>query len=294
MCVQILLGVSGDADYHHHWNIVGQHVSHFSYKEFFPRVAIRKRSQQYVIRAVNWKIIIHTNWIPHIDSVLFLFNSYPADPALQAYLTYALNNGLLSLPTLVATFFEAAKSFNFRDSTTIDAICHLIQDEYYKNGLVPTGLLLRDSDATPETLEIIKNSLSFLRIAQRLAIEFPSPFRDSVSSSSELVALLLSSVTDLSQIPISQAMSQYADVMDLLQSFRFSLHLQRVLEQFALHLSMILGDDSKMAQEAQMIQTMQATQQYSLSSEVYFKNPNAHTDLITGSLLLRQLVRWVY
>ncbi|THH04163.1 hypothetical protein EW145_g5729 [Phellinidium pouzarii] len=217
-------------------------------------------------------------------SVLELFGLYPAELLLYSYLKYALHNyDLLSLPVFVSTFVESAKSPNLHDASTLDMLCRLIQEEHYSSGLPPEQSLLSiHNSMTSRVLEIVHGSLSLLRVSYTLP---SSPFHDLTSSASQLVMLVLSCVGDMSSVSTAQAMMHYAEVLEILQTSQLNNEMRSVLETFALSLNMILGDDAKMAQEAQLMQTLQLS-----LGKGDILGPNSHSDLVTCSLLLRHFV----
>ncbi|KAH8120455.1 mediator complex subunit Med5-domain-containing protein [Phellopilus nigrolimitatus] len=218
------------------------------------------------------------------NSILTLFGLYPADLLLYSYITYALHNhDLLSLPIFVSTFVEAAKSPNLHDSSTLDMLCRLVQEEHFSSGLPPDQSLLSFHDTlAPRTLEIVHGGLALLRVSYTLP---SSPFHNLTSSASQLVILLLSCIGDMSSVSTAQAMMHYAEVLEMLQTLQLNGEIRTVLETFALSLSMILGDDAKMAQEAQLMQTLQLS-----LGKGDILGPNSHSDIVTCSLLLRHLM----
>lgn len=216
------------------------------------------------------------------DSILSLFSAYPADLSLLAYIKSALHAHLLSLPVFVVTFLQAAKSPSLHDTSTLDVLCRLVQEEHFASALPPHGSLVRFDEAPTTVLAIVQDGLSLLRTAYALP---PSPFHALSASASELVILLLSCVGDLSQVSMGEAMVHYGDVLELTQTLPLHDDVRAVLNGFALSLSMILGDDAKMAQEAQMMQTLQIT-----LGKGDIAGPNSQSDIITCSLLLRHLV----
>ena len=106
-----------------------------------------------------------------------------------------------------------------------------------------------------------------------------------VNSASELVVLLLSCVTDMSQVSTAQAMVHFADANDMLQTLRLSPDVRQIMETFVMSLSLLIGDDAKAAREAQMMQSLQLA---------LGKNdilcPNSDNDMVTCGLALHYLV----
>ncbi len=67
---------------------------------------------------------------PFLGSVLMLFEYYPGDAVLQAYLKEAIQSRLISLPTFTATFLLAARSRALRDPVTLSLLCKTIQEAH--------------------------------------------------------------------------------------------------------------------------------------------------------------------
>ena len=67
---------------------------------------------------------------------------------------------------------------------------------------------------------------------------------------------------------------------DLLQNVRLTGGARQVLETFAFSLTMLLGDDAKVARETQMMHTLQHT----------VLGSSSDTDIVTCSLVLNHLV----
>ena len=130
------------------------------------------------------------------DSVLVLCRSYPGNPELRDYLSSALREGLISLPVFVVTLLQAAQSPELHVSATLDMLCKVIIDAHYTSGLPPKSSLVSTSDPPTAVLGPIRDALALLRTAHALPI---SPFHNLTASVSELIILLLSCATDLTQ-----------------------------------------------------------------------------------------------
>lgn len=207
---------------------------------------------------------------------------YPADRNLLAYLRTALHEGLLTLPTFLTTFLEAARSPLLHDVGTLDSICKLICEEQLATGLHPNTSLIPVDEPTTVTVRKVQDSLMILRVTSDLP---PSPFHDLLSSASNLVALLLTCISDMSQLSTGQALAYYGEVQNVIHTVRLGEGISGMLENYALSLSMVLGDDAKLAQEAQMIQTLQLSQ-----GKGDILGPNSQSDIVSCSLILRHLV----
>jgi mediator of RNA polymerase II transcription subunit 5 len=220
------------------------------------------------------------------DTILELFRLYPADPTLREYLQLALSDGLLSNAVFVCTFLRAARDPELQNVSTLDMLCRLALNTHYTSGLPPVGSIVPLADSQVSVLSRVQDALALLRIAHSLP---PSNFHHLVLSASELAILLLSCVTDMSQISTAQAMIYLGDANDVLHSLRLSPELRQVLEGFVLSLSLLMGDDAKAVRDAQMLHTMQLTM-----GKTDMLDTNVETDTITCGLLLQGLVRVSY
>ncbi|KAF8843987.1 hypothetical protein BDN67DRAFT_1066405 [Paxillus ammoniavirescens] len=216
------------------------------------------------------------------DAIIALCSVYMADPILQDYLRHALNDGFVSTSDFVTAFLHAARSSQLQDASTLDMLCRVALDAHYSSGMPPLGSLLHPVSPQTVVLATVHDALFFLRQAYSLS---SSSFHRLMTSASELVALLLSCVTDVSQISTAQAMIYFGDANDLLHSVRLSPNVRQALETFALSLSLLIGDDAKAAREAQMIHSMQLALG---RSDVLGSNLEA--DSITCGLLLQGLI----
>ncbi|KIJ21680.1 hypothetical protein PAXINDRAFT_105041 [Paxillus involutus ATCC 200175] len=216
------------------------------------------------------------------DAIIALCSVYMADPILQDYLRHALNDGVVSTSDFVTAFLHAARSSQLQDASTLDMLCRVALDAHYSSGMPPLGSLLHPVSPQTVVLATVHDALFFLRQAYSLS---SSSFHRLTTSASEFVALLLSCVTDVSQISTAQAMIYFGDANDLLHSVRLSPNVRQALETFALSLSLLIGDDAKAAREAQMIHSMQLALG---RSDVLGSNLEA--DSITCGLLLQGLI----
>jgi mediator of RNA polymerase II transcription subunit 5 len=211
---------------------------------------------------------------------LTLFQLYPADLSLEAYIRCALNAELLSLPTFVVTFLQATKSPSVQDVGTIDMLCKLIR-EVHTNSRLPLVAPYQEESAHT-VLEILQESLGVLHLCLALPYHFS---HQATASVAWLVDELHKCIVDFSQITTTQAMIAFTQVFELLNSNNFDTPVQDMLLHIGNKLRLILGDDVKMAQEAQMMQTIQLT--YGKGDAL---GPNSPTDIVTCSLILRHLV----
>jgi mediator of RNA polymerase II transcription subunit 5 len=212
-----------------------------------------------------------------------LYRSYTGDPDLQDYLKFAIQDGLLSVAVFVATLLQAARSPELHAPTTLDTLCRLALNAHYSSGLPPVGSVVPYGESPITVLGTVQDALALLRTAHSLPM---SPFHQLTTSASELVILLLSCVSDISQVSTAQALVHFADANSLLQNFRLAADVRQVLESFVLSLSLLLGDDAKAAREAQIMHTLQLA----LGKGDIF-GTNSNTDIMTFSLVFHRMVR---
>ncbi len=216
------------------------------------------------------------------DSILILFPLNPGDLSLQAYIEAALQDGLLNLRAFVAVFLQAAKSPNLQEASTLDNLCRLILNHHYASGLSPNSSFMRVNDSTSDVMPVVHDSLALLRATNQIP---SSPYHALTSSAGQLAMLLIHCVGDLSQVSNQQIVISYATVLDILQSTRLDGDVRNGLENLMMSLSLLIGDDVKMAQEVQVMQTMQVS-----LGRTDATGSNTPTDLASCSFLLRHLV----
>ncbi|KAF9569643.1 hypothetical protein CPC08DRAFT_701548 [Agrocybe pediades] len=223
------------------------------------------------------------------NSVLVLYRSYPGDPALQEYLKAALQDGILPVSTFVTTLLQAARSPDLHVPVTLDTLCRTALDAHYSSGLPPVGSVVALNESPLVTLGTIQDALALLRTAYSLPI---SHFHQLTTSVSELVILLVSCISDLSQVSPAQALVHFADANELLTNYRLTADVRQVLDALVISLSLLIGDDVKAAREAQLMQTVR----YSLGSKgpggEVLGGPSSDSDVITFGLLLNHLVAY--
>lgn len=215
---------------------------------------------------------------------MVLFRDYPGDPVLRSYLAFAIRTDLLSLATYVATFLSAAQSPDLHHPATLDMLSRLALDSHYASELPTTGSIVSFSESTIEILGTVHDAMSLLRVAYHdsLPISHLHQFR---TSASQLLIILLSTVSDVSQISTTQAIVHFADANDILQRLHLSPDLRQVLESFVLSLSVLLRDDDKVSREAQMMHTLQLA-----IGKGDIMGPNSDSDITTCSLVLHSFV----
>ncbi|TFK41086.1 mediator complex subunit Med5-domain-containing protein [Crucibulum laeve] len=216
------------------------------------------------------------------NSVLSLYRSYPGDPGLQEYLKHALQKGGVSLPTFIVTMLQASRSPELHNAATLDTLCRIALDAHYSSGLPPIGSVTPYGQSSIVVLSTIQDSLALLRTAHSLPA---SHFHQLTTSASELVMLLLSCVSDISQVSTAQAMMHFADANDILHTFPLKPELRPLLETFVMTLSIMLGDDAKAAREAQMMHSIQMA-----LSKGDILGQSSDTDIITMGLVFQHMI----
>lgn len=189
---------------------------------------------------------------------------------------------MLSLATYVSTFLQAARSSELHTASTLDLLCRVALDAHYSSGLSPIGSIVSFTETPVTILNTIHDAMELLRASYtELSI---SHSHQIISSASELLVLLLPCVSDYSQIPHAQAAMHYSNAHRLLTiPYRLEPEVRQMLESYLVALSISMGDDTKAAEEAQMIQSMQLT----------LGKPDVQgsgRDIITFGLMLHQWV----
>ncbi|KAF8807476.1 hypothetical protein BYT27DRAFT_7223294 [Phlegmacium glaucopus] len=218
------------------------------------------------------------------NSVLVLYRSYPGDPGLQNYLKSAIQDGILPVSTFVATLLQAARSPELHIPATLNTLCRIALDAHYTSGQPPIGSIVPFSESSIVTIGTVHDALALLRTAHTLSI---SHFHQLTASASELVVLLLSCVSDLSQLSTAQAMVYFNEVTFLLTHYRLSPQVRQELDSFVVSLTILIGDDAKAAREAQMMQNLQ----FALGKGD-ISGPNSDGDMTTLGLVLNTMVTY--
>lgn len=208
-----------------------------------------------------------------------LFRDYPGDPALQACLKEAIQDGLLSLPVFLSAFLQAAQSANLHNPATLDMLCRVVLDHHYASGQSPLGSLVPVTEPVTRLLNLAQYAMGLLRTAFLLPV---SHFNQLTTSASELLVLLMSCVSDPTQISAAQAVLFSTEANDLLQNIRLSGDVRHVLEQFVVHLNYI----DNPAMDAQMMPAFQ----FALGRTDTVLGASSDTDIVTCSLVLNHLV----
>ncbi|CAA7266513.1 unnamed protein product [Cyclocybe aegerita] len=218
------------------------------------------------------------------NSVLVLYRSYPGDPGLQEYIRAAIQDNLLPVPIFVSTLLQAARSSELHIPATLDTLVRLALEAHYATGRPPLGSIVSVHDPPTTTLRTIEDGFALLRTAYSLPI---SHFHQLTESVAELLVMLLSCVPDISSVPTSRALAAFGEVNETLAACQVPPEVRQVLDSFAVTLQLLIGDDAKLAKEAQMMHTMQ----FSLGKGDML-GASSETDVITLGMLLNHLVTY--
>ena len=167
------------------------------------------------------------------------------------------------------------------DAVTIDMICKLIR-EIHTTSHLPLVAQYPHEESSAAVFMILQESLNMLQICLNLPYHLS---HQATTSLAWLLDELHKCIVDFSQITTSQAMVAYAELQEVLNSNSLEPSLQRTLLLISNKLRIVLGDDARMAQEAQMMQTIQLS--YRKGDAL---GRNSDDDIVTCSLMLRHLV----
>ncbi|KAH8835899.1 hypothetical protein DL96DRAFT_96411 [Flagelloscypha sp. PMI_526] len=216
-----------------------------------------------------------------LNSAFTLCNAFGGHPDLQAYFTLLIHT--MPLSRFTSLFLQATRSQELHSATNLHLLTTMVLETHYNSHLPPLGSLVSFTDSQSDLLTVIQDALSMVRVAYTLA---ESPSTPVIASTSELLILLLSCVSDLSQVPTSQALTAYALGAELHPLFRQNYKMTNAVEGFLMALGLVLGDDAKVEQEVQMMHQMQM----GLSrSETFI--PSSSADIVSFSLLLHEMVQ---
>lgn len=212
-----------------------------------------------------------------------LYRSYPGNPGLKEYLECAIEDGILPLSTFVSTFLQAARSPELDTPITLDHLCQIALEVQKRSDSQGVNPLVTYSESQIVILQTIQDGLALLRTVHTQAIS--QHHNELASRTEELVRHLLCFASDISQVSVAQACVSFADVNDLLSNFRFNPETRQMLESFSVLLGLLIGDDAKVAREAQMMQSLQLA-----LGKGDTGGPASDTDVITLGLVHHYLV----
>ena len=223
----------------------------------------------------------------YIGSVLMLFEYYPGDVVLQAYLKEAIQNKLVSLPTFTSTFLLAARSRSLREPGTLNLLCKTIQEAHLWSdpSAAPATLLPEDPDLA---LGTVRDALELLRTTYDPMLP-AHHFQRVVAPVGSLVLSLTSPTPNFASASGALALECIQSIKDiLLHTFALDQNLRQPLENLALSLSLFLGENSGLTSRGSAYRTRSSLGQVDLLG------PGLENDVTTCSLLLFQLVSWLF
>lgn len=201
---------------------------------------------------------------------------------MQDYLKYAIQVGMIPVHVFVSTLLQAARSPELHTPTTLEMLCNVALNAHYSSRLPPIGSVVPYSELPIAVLGTVRDGLALLRTAHTLHLSHRL-----TTLASELVVLLLSCAgnINISQVPTAEAMMHFAYANDMFQIMDLSDDVRHFLEGFVVSLSVVIGDDAKVAREAQMMQSIQLA-----IGKGDILGPSSDTDIVTFSLILHHFV----
>lgn len=212
-----------------------------------------------------------------------LFEYYPGDAVLQAYLKEAIQTRLVSLPTFTATFLLAARSRALREPATVSPLCKTIQEAHIwlDPSSSPATLLPENPDLA---LGTVRDALELLRTTYDPILP-PHHFQRVVEPVGNLVMLLINPTPNFPNASGALALECIQSIKDLLlHAFALDPNLRQPLENLALSLSLFLGDHASLNSRGSVSSSRSSL------GQVDVLGPGLETDITTCSLLLFHLV----
>lgn len=217
------------------------------------------------------------------SSVLRLFEDYPGDAVLQAYLKEAIQSRLISLPTFTATFLSAARSRSLREPVTLSLLCKTIQEAYVwlDPSAAPATLLPEDPDLA---LGTIRDALELLKATYDPRLP-PHHFQRVVAPVGDLIMLLINPTPNFPNASWALALECIQTVKDLLlHAFALDHNLRQPLENLAFSLNLFLGENAGLNPRGTVSSTRSSL------GQVDILGPGLENDITTCSLLLFHLI----
>jgi len=218
-----------------------------------------------------------------LGSVLVLFEYYPGDAVLQAYLKEAIQRRLVSLPTFTATFLLAARSRALREPPTLSLLCKTIQEAslWLDPSAAPGSLLPEDPDLA---LATVRDALELLRTTYDPLLP-AHHFQRVAAPVGSLVMMLTYPALNLANASGALALECIQSIKDILHhAFALDHNLRQPLENLALSLSLSLGENAGLTSRGSVPSTR------SSFGQVDILGPGLENDITTCSLLLFHLV----
>jgi mediator of RNA polymerase II transcription subunit 5 len=212
-----------------------------------------------------------------------LFEYYPGDVVLQAYLKEAIQRRLVSLPTFTATFLLAARSRAVREPVTLSLLCKTIQEAHVwlDPSAAPATLLPEDPD---RALGTVRDALVLLRTTYDPLLP-AHHFQRVVAPVGDLIMSLTHPTPDFSNASGALALECIQSIRDLLlHAFALDHNLRQPLENLAFTLNLYLGENAGLNPRGSVSNTRSSL------GQVDILGPGLESDTTTCSLLLFHLV----
>lgn len=216
-----------------------------------------------------------------------LFEYYPGDAVLQAYLKEAIQSRLVSLPTFTATFLLAARSRALREPATLSLLCKTIREAHLwlDPTASPATLLPEDPDLA---LGTVRDALELLGTTYDPLLP-PHHFQRIVAPVGNLVLSLTSPTPDFANASGALALGCIESIKNmLLHAFALDQNIRQALENLALSLSLFPGDNSALTSRGPASSTRSSLGQVDILGQ------GLEDDITTCSLLLFHLVSWYH
>ena len=214
-----------------------------------------------------------------------LFEYYPGDAVLQAYLKEAIQRRLVSLPTFTATFLLAARSRALREPATLSLLCKTIQEAslWLDPSAAPGSLLPEDPDLA---LGTVRDALELLRTTYDPSL-LAHHFQRVAAPVGSLVMMLTYPTPNFPNASGTLALECIQSIKDILHhAFALDHNLRQPLENLALTLSLSLGENASFTSRGSVSSTRSSL------GQVDILGPGLENDITTCSLLLFHLVSW--
>lgn len=215
--------------------------------------------------------------------MLILFEYYPGDAVLHAYLKEAIQSRLISLPTFTATFLLAARSRALREPVTLSLLCKTIQEAHVwlDSSTAPVTLLPEDPDLA---LGTIRDALELLKTTYDPSLP-PHHFQRVASPVGDLIMLLTNPIPNFPNASWALALECIQTIKDLLlHAFALNHNLRQPLENLAFSLNLFLGENAGLNPRGTVSSSRSSLGQADVLG------PGLENDITTCSLLLFHLV----
>jgi mediator of RNA polymerase II transcription subunit 5 len=214
-----------------------------------------------------------------------LFEYYPGDAALQAYIKEAIQSRLVSLSTFTTTFLLAARSRALREPATLSLLCKTIREAHLwlDPSAAPATLLPEDPDLA---LRTVRDALELLGATYDPLLPHHH-FQRIVAPVGNLILSLTSPTPNFAKASGALALECIESIKNiLLHAFALDQNIRQPLENLALSLSLFPGENSALTSRGPVSSTRSSLGQVDILGQ------GLEDDITTCSLLLFHLVSW--